>query len=93
LGIHTHRLLAMMQDRAARLQAIIDATDQHIAELLSFGLTDSAKIFAVAKLELQTKLHDISEEELHAFCQLLRRHESPESADVIDFAARKAGKA
>jgi hypothetical protein len=83
----------MMQDRAARLQAIIDATDQHIAELLSFGLNDSAKIFAVAKLELQTKLHDISDEELHAFCQLLRTHGNPESADVIDLAARKASKA
>jgi len=83
----------MTQDRAARLQAIIDATDQHIAELRSFGLNDSAKIFAVAKLELQTKLHDISEEELYAFCQLLRGQEAPGSADVIDLAARKAGKA
>ena len=83
----------MMQDKAARLQAIIDATDQHIAELLSFGLNDSAKIFAVAKLELQTKLHDISEEELYAFCQLLRRHENAGSADVIDLAERKASKA
>jgi hypothetical protein len=83
----------MMQDKAARLQAIIDATDQHIAELLSFGLNDSAKIFAVAKLELQTKLHDISEEELYAFCQLLRRHQSAGSADVIDLAERKASKA
>ena len=83
----------MMQDRAARLQAIIDAMGQHIAELLSFGLNDSAKIFAVAKLELQTKLHDISDEELHAFCQLLRTRGNPESADVIDLAARKANKA
>ena len=83
----------MMQDKAARLQAIIDATDQHIAELLSFGLNDSAKIFAVAKLELQTKLHDISEEELYAFCQLLLRHQSAGSADVIDLAERKASKA
>jgi hypothetical protein len=76
-----------------RLQAIVEATDRHIIELRSFGLHDSAKIFAVAKLDLQTRLHGISDEELEAFCQLLKAKGSPGQADVIDLAARKAKKA
>ena len=83
----------MTKDKAARLQAIIDATDQHIAELRSFGLHDTAKIFAVAKLDLQTKLHGISDEELQAFCELLKGAGSPRPADVIDLASRKSNKA
>jgi hypothetical protein len=83
----------MTKDKAARLQAIIDATDQHITELRSFGLHGTAKIFAVAKLDLQTKLHGISDEELQAFCELLKAAGSPRPADVIDLASRKASKA
>jgi hypothetical protein len=78
----------MTKDKAARLQAIIDAMDQYITELRSFELHDSAKIIAVAKLDLQTKLHGISDEELRAFCDVLERG-SLGAADVIDLATRK----
>jgi hypothetical protein len=78
----------MTKDKAARLQAIIDAMDQYITELRSFELHDSAKIIAVAKLDLQTKLHGISDEELRAFCDVLERGNLG-AADVIDLATRK----
>jgi hypothetical protein len=78
----------MTKDKAARLQAIIDAMDQYITELRSFELHDSAKIVAVAKLDLQTKLHGISDEELRAFCEVLERGNLG-PADVIDLATRK----
>jgi len=83
----------MTKDKAARLQAIIDATDRHIAELRSFGLHDTAEIFAVAKLDLQTRLHGISDEELEAFCRFLRAKGNLGTADVIDLATRKANNA
>jgi hypothetical protein len=83
----------MTRDTAARLQAIIDATDQYITELRTFGLHETARIFAVAKLDLQTKLHGISDEELEAFCQMLEANRGLRAADVIDLAARKAKKA
>ena len=80
----------MTKDRAARLQAIIDAMDQYITELRSFELHDSAKIVAVAKLDLQTRLHGISDEELRAFCQVLEAKGGLGGADVIDLVTRKA---
>ncbi len=83
----------MTKDEAARLQAIVDATDQHIAELRSSGLQETAKIFAVAKLDLQTKLHGISDEELDVFCEMLKASRGLGRADVIDLASRKAKKA
>jgi hypothetical protein len=79
----------MTKDTAARLQAIIDAMDQYITELRSFELHDSAKILAVAKLDLQTRLHGISDAELQAFCQVLEAKEGLGSADVIDLATRQ----
>jgi hypothetical protein len=89
-GLPCYRLHVMTKETAARLQAIIDATDQHITELRSFGLHDTAEILAVAKLDLQTKLHGISDEELEAFCQFLKASGGPGAADVIDLATRKA---
>jgi hypothetical protein len=83
----------MTETKAAVLQAIIEATNQHIRVLRSFGLEDTAQIFAIAKLDLQTKLHDISDEELDAFCQAVDLKRGLGAAEVIDFAARKYNKA
>ena len=44
--------LVMTETKAAVLQAIIEATHRHIKVLRSLGLDDTAKIFAIAKLEL-----------------------------------------
>jgi hypothetical protein len=79
----------MTETKAAVLQAIIEATNRHIKVLRSFGLDDTAKIFAIAKLDLQTKLHGISDEELEAFCQAVDLKRGLSAAEVIDFAARK----
>jgi UV DNA damage repair endonuclease len=61
--------IVMTADRAERLQAILAAIDNHIQALRDLGLDDTARILAIAKLDIQMKLHDISDEELKAFCE------------------------
>ena len=61
----------MTADRTERLQAILAAIDNHIQALRNLGLDDTAWILAIAKLDMQMKLHDISDEEFKAFCEAL----------------------
>ena len=81
----------------APLRDIVSALDEHIRVLRSFGFDDTAKIFAIAKLDLMTRLHGISDEELEAFCAA-QGSSSPKAATnddtdvVVDLAARKRGK-
>jgi hypothetical protein len=81
----------------APLRDIVGALDEHIKVLRSFGFDDTAKIFAIAKLDLITRLHGISDEELEAFCAA-QGSASPRAATdadtdvVVDLAARKRGK-
>ena len=83
----------------APLRDIVSALDEHIKVLRSFGFDDTAKIFAIAKLDLITRLHGISDEELEAFCAA-QGSSSPRAATdadadtdvVVDLAARKRGK-
>jgi hypothetical protein len=81
----------------APLRDIVSALDEHIKVLRSFGFDDTAKIFAIAKLDLMTRLHGISDEELEAFCAA--QGSGPKAATddahtdvVVDLAARKRGK-
>jgi hypothetical protein len=83
----------MPKDAVRELQAIVDATHRHISDLQSRGLEGTAKLYAIALLDLQTKLHRISDEELDAFCQALQREDALGRENVIDFASRMTGKA
>ena len=85
--------IAMRADRAERLQAILAAIDNHIQALRDLGLEDTAGILAIAKLDIQMKLHDISDEELKAFCEALDSvsHQLRE-AQVSDLASRASRK-
>jgi hypothetical protein len=79
----------------APLRAIVSALDEHIKVLRSVGLDETAKIFAIAKLDLMTRLHGISDEELEAFCaaQGSGRPKAETGTDVVvDLAARKRSK-
>jgi hypothetical protein len=83
------QVIAMTADRAERLQAILAAIDDHIQALRNLGLDDTARILALARLDIQMKLHDISDAELKAFCEALdsagcQSREAP----VIDSASR-----
>ena len=81
----------------APVRAIVSALEEHIKVLRSFGLDETAKIFAIAKLDLMTKLHCISDEELEAFCAVQGSSgpiaaTSADSDVVVDLAARKRRK-
>jgi len=78
----------MPEDGARELQAIVDATQQHIRYLRSAGFGAAAKFYAIALLELQTELHSISDTELDAFCKSLQSKDAGELANVIDLATR-----
>lgn len=87
-------VLVMTADISEQLQAIISAADNHIKVLRAFGLEGTAAMFAIAKLDLQTKLHEISDDELNAFCEALEAAAGlATKAEVIDLASRKSRKA
>ena len=66
------------------LQTIITAIDAHMNELKSFGFHNSVQILAMAKLDLQTKLHGISDAELQMLCDPLKTKNLGEGK-VINF--------
>jgi hypothetical protein len=83
----------MPKDAVRELQAIVDATHRHISDLQACGLEGTAKLYAIALLDLQTKLHRISDEELDAFCKALQCKDAAGPQNVIDFATRVTRKA
>jgi hypothetical protein len=83
---------AMTEDTAAQLQAISSNLDAHITTLRGLGCTDAASLLAIARLELQTKIHGISAAELKAVCEVIGNPPAPQ-AQVIEFVPRAAGKA
>ena len=83
----------MPEDEVRELQAIIAATQEHICYLRSAGLDAAAKLYAIALLELQTEIHDITAEELEAFCKSVQSKGSGKMANVIDLAARVKSRA
>ena len=83
----------MPEDGTRELQAIIEATQEHIRHLRSAGFEAAAKLYAIALLELQTEMHDITDEELEAFCKSLQSKGSGGMTNVIDLATRAKTKA
>ena len=81
----------MNADTAKRLEEIVAVLDEHIAVLRDLGFSDSAMILRIAKLDLQTKIHGISEGELRALSDALEaRLAEPAGAIVIDLLTRRA---
>ncbi len=84
----------MTKDMAEQLQAILAAVDDHMEVLRGFGLDSTARMLAIAKLDLQMRLHGISDEELSALCEVLESSERRlRDAKVIDLASRASRKA
>jgi hypothetical protein len=76
---------------AKQLQEIINATNQHIRTLQALGLGNTARMFAIARLDLLMQMHGISEEEFKAFCDVLESGVGVVSeAEVISLAASKS---
>jgi hypothetical protein len=86
--------LVMTQDIAERLRPVLAAIDDHIDVLRGLGLDDTAQLLAIARLDLQMRLHGISHEELDALCEALESaNRNSRIAEVIDLASRAARKA
>jgi hypothetical protein len=78
---------------ARQLQDIVAVTNQHIRTLQALGLSGTAKLFAIARLDLLMNMHGISEQEFRAFCEALEQGAgTAREAEVIDLAASKSGK-
>jgi hypothetical protein len=81
----------MTEDMPEQLQAIVAAVENHMRVLRTFGLEDTARMFAIAKLDLQARLHGISDDELSAFCEALESAVGvAREAEVIELASRKS---
>jgi hypothetical protein len=79
---------------AERLRAILAAIDDHINVLRSLGHDGTAQLLAIAKLDLQMRLHGISHEELDALCEALESAKrKSQNAEIIDLASRAGRKA
>ena len=84
----------MTKDMAERLQAILATIDDHIDVLRRFGIDGTAHMLAIAKLDLQMRLHGISDEELNALCEALESaNQRSRNGKVIDLASRASRKA
>lgn len=63
----------MEQSKAIRLSKLVDTIDGQIAQLHVEGLPDTALLLEMARLDLQTRLHDISAQELKDLCQAIEK--------------------
>jgi hypothetical protein len=77
-------------DRLREMRAMLEA---QIAVARRFGLTDTALLLAMAKLDVELKIHGISAGELRALTDVLEeRRADAASATVIDLTTRQARK-
>ena len=83
----------MDSDTAERLAGIVASLNEHIAALDSCGLREARQLLSVVKLDLQMRIHGISDDELHALCEVLEQQQSARLAsNVIAFAPRQRKK-
>jgi hypothetical protein len=64
----------MPPDRTEQLSSIVAALTGYIDVVRSFHLRETAVLLDMAKLDLQMKIHAISDRELHALCEALEHH-------------------
>ena len=68
----------MQPSRTEQLNGIVSALDEYITLVRAFQMEETAVLLDMAKLDLQMKIHSISDWEFHALCDALEdRHASP----------------
>ena len=78
---------------ATQLRAIVAATNQHIRTLHAPGLGSTARMYAIAKLDLLMQMHGVSEDEFKAFREALESGAGiAREAEVIDPATSRSNK-
>ncbi len=84
----------MEPSKVIRLSQVIEAFDGLIATLHAEGLPETALLVAMARLDLQTRLHDISEHEFKELCDaiengnVVRRSSARAKGDAALLASR-----
>lgn len=71
--------IEMMPTLNERLKEMIAALKNWQENLNDNGYPDSSRLLQIAALDLQMKLHSISDAELAAFCDAIRRKTAPSS--------------
>jgi hypothetical protein len=72
-----------------RLEEIVTSLSQHIDTLHACGLHETRRLLSIAKLDLQMRIHGISDAELRALCATLEaKCGRRATAEVIEFRAR-----
>src|SRR5207237_461968 len=66
----------MPMDRTERLSGIVEALNEYIDVVQAYDLEDTAVLLRMVKLDLQTHIHDISDEELRALCEAVEEHQA-----------------
>ena len=72
----------MPMDRTERLNGIVAALNDYIDVVRAYDLDETAALLRMAKLDLQMRIHDISDAELQALCEALERGQVPTSPAV-----------
>ena len=76
----------MNANRARIIAAMIESLSSGIRVARAHALDQTAALLEMAKLDLQTELHGITDEEMHTFCRTV------EAANGIPFTARAASR-
>jgi hypothetical protein len=76
----------MMKD-LDRLASIVASLSEHMEVLRQCGFDETRQLLACAKLDLQMRIHGVTDDELRALCELLDRRQAPAThGNVIVFA-------
>jgi hypothetical protein len=68
----------MQPSRTEQLNGIVSALDEYISLVRAYQMEETAVLLDMAKLDLQMKIHSISDWEFHALCDALEdRHVAP----------------
>jgi len=61
----------MQPSRTERLNDIVSALNEYINVVRGYDMEETAVLLGMAKLDLQMKIHSISDQEFHALCDAL----------------------
>jgi hypothetical protein len=64
----------MEASTTTRLSDIVAALDAHVRHVRRLGLKQTALLLDMAKLDLQMRIHDITDVELNELCKAVERH-------------------
>ena len=82
-----------MDGDSRRLRDLVTALDAHIGTVRAQGLGHTAALLAMAKLELQMRIHGITDAELRALTEAVTARQKPAAqCELIDLASRRRAK-